>query len=249
MAQTIGAVQTPHIEHGMLIDLVLPNPDWNPELPEGPGNYRNNYYYISNCYTNVSYNGHNYIALAGFLDITEVQTELQGTNNEISLSLSAIPESYIEMFLATSVKGGSIRIYRVFFDSETQLIKTVDGVEQVFLRFDGVISNFAVQEDTGITEVSGGEVTHTISVQASSILGVLEFRYSGRRTNETSYQATDGSLQDQRFANQYYYYPVPENRYQASLESYITTAIKTDPSMRRIPLLKAASFDFGKDPT
>lgn len=248
MAQTIQAVTSPHIEHGMLLDLILPNPDWDSELPEGPSNLRNITYYISNCYTNVVYNGRTYVALAGFLDISDLQGDLQNTNNEMSISLSAIPSAYIEAIIGEPIKGGTIRIYRVFFDSETQLIKQVSGIDQVFMRFDGIITNFAVQEDTGITDLAGGDVTHTITVTCSSVLGVLENRYSGRRTNTTSYQSTDGTTADLRFTNFYYYYPNATDRTIASLEKNITTAIKVDPSMDRVVALKNASFDFGKDP-
>jgi hypothetical protein len=241
MAQTIAAVQAPHIEHGVLIDLELYNPQFNPDQVESPSNIRTLTYNISNCYTAITYNGKTYQALAGFIDITQIQGDLQNTNNEISLSLSAIPSAYIESVIGYPIKGGNIRIYRVFFDSDTQLVKQVSGQTQVFLRFAGIINNFAVQEDVGTSDLSGGDVTHTITITCSSILGVLENRVTGRRTNETSYQTTENT-----FTNFYYYHPNATDRTVESLETYITTAIKTDPSMSRVVALKNASFDFGK---
>ncbi len=209
MAQTIAAVDSPAIEHGVLIDLTLPDATTGAATT----------YRISNCYTNVVYNGNTYTALGGFLQVTDIQGDLQNTNNEISLGLSAIPAEYIEAILKQEIKGGSLRIYRAFFDSATQQIRNIGGVDQIFLRFDGYINNYAIQED--VASYQSADVTHTITVTASSILGVLEGRVSGRRTNEQSYQKVYG-------------------------ETFITGAITTDPSMSRIVALKAASFDFGR---
>ena len=204
MAQTITAVQSAGIEHGVLIDLTLPDPITNDAV----------LYRISNCYTNVTHNGNTYTALGGFLNVSDIQGDLQKTANDITLSLSAIPAEYIEAIMKQEIKGGTLRIYRAFFDSATQTVIP----NQVFLRFDGYITNYAIQED-----VNPEAVTHTITVTASSILGILEQRVSGRRTNESSYQ-----------------------RYFA--EQNITHNIETDPSMSRVVTLKAASFDFGKKP-
>ncbi len=218
MAQTIAAVSNPGIEHGVLIDLSLPDPTTGFAT----------LYRISNCYTSVVYNGNTYTALGGFLDVTDIQGDLQLTNNEITLGLSAIPADYIEAILQKEIKGGTIRIYRVFFDTATQQVQTIGGVQQVFLRFDGIINNYAVQED--VASYQTADVTHTITVTASSILAVLENRRSGRRTNEQSYRT---------------YYP----------EQFITTDIDnpdgvpnvpSDKSMSRVVALRAASFDFGK---
>lgn len=206
MAQTITAVQQPGVEHGVLIDLTLPDPTTGAAT----------IYRISNCYTNVTHNGNTYTALGGFLNVSDIQGDLQKTANDITLSLSAIPPDYIEAIMKQEIKGGTLRIYRAFFDSQTQIVIP----NQVFLRFDGYITNYAIQEEVDGQEAS---VTHTITVTASSILGILEHRVSGRRTNESSYQRVFS-------------------------EQYITGAIATDPSMSRIVTLKAASFDFGKKP-
>lgn len=284
MTQAIGAVNGPHIEHGILIDLVIPtsvyiegasgngsiitftytDPGFVPfEVGDtitvsgvNPSGYDGTYFvlsatatqctvsglttstyvdggiargrdrkwYISNCYNPVTYNGKEYKALGGFLEISNIQQDLITTNNEISVSLSAIPPEYIENIIGQQIKGGAIRIYRVFFDPDNKTIKTIGGVRQIFQRFVGIITNWGVNED--IQEGSSGhniEITYTIAIQCSSVLGVLENRVTGRRTNNNNYQN---------------YYP----------EKYITSAITTDLSFSRIEQLKAASFDFGKPP-
>lgn len=218
MAQDIQAVDLPHVEHGILVELGLPDPDTGvPTL-----------YRLSNNYTDVVYDGHTFSAVGGLLQVTDIQGDLQSTNYEMSLGLSAILPEYIEIIMGQEIKGGTIKVYRVFYDSETQLIKNINGTDQIFLRFNGIISNYAIQED--IQKGYMPEVSYSITVTASSILAVLENRMSGRRTNVDSYRK---------------YYN----------EQYITTNIDNpegnalapaDYSMSSVVALKAASFDFGK---
>lgn len=168
MTTTIDAVDTSRsIEHGVLIDLTLDSTT----------------YYISNCWKAITYNGNTYQALAGFLNVSEIQSNISNANDELQVSLSAIPANYIAATVGTQIKGGEINIYRVFFDYRTQEVIT----GEIYKRFAGIISNFAVQEDIN-TLASIPEVNHTITITASSIMGVLENMVSGRRTNKDDYQ-------------------------------------------------------------
>jgi hypothetical protein len=164
--KTMNAVNSTRIEYGVLIDLTLNNIEYN----------------ISNCAANVSYNNKTYTALAGFLDISEIQSNLANATDEIQVSLSAIPSNYLAATLDTQIKGGHIAIYRAFFDYNTQAILT----GQIHKRFEGIVSNYSVQENLEVNG-QGGDVTHTITIIASSIMGVLENRISGRRTNKQDF--------------------------------------------------------------
>jgi hypothetical protein len=172
MTTTITAVDNElSIEHGVLIDLTLDGTT----------------HYISNCYKPIVYdNGtgnHTYEALAGFLSVSDIQSNLSNANDEIQVSLSAIPPEYIAATLGTQIKGGELNIYRAFFDYRTQEIIT----GEIYRRFTGVISNFSVQEDVD-TANAEPSINHTITIIASSIMGVLENKVSGRRTNKQDYQ-------------------------------------------------------------
>ena len=170
-------------------------------------------YYISNCYKAVSHNGKAYQALAGFLQISEIQNNISNANDEVQVSLSAIPPTYIAAVLGTQIKGGEINIYRAFFDYNTQEVIT----NAVYKRFTGVVSNFSVQEDVDIS-YQEPTATHTITLIASSIMGVLENKVSGRRTNKQDFQIVYAELNNSA----------------------------TDPSMNRVEALFNSSFDFGK---
>lgn len=204
MSTNIPAVDTERsIEHGVLIDLTLIDPTTNLPIT----------YYISNCWKSISYGGNTYQALAGFLTVSEIQSNISNANDEIQVSLSAIPPGYIASVVGTQIKGGEVNIYRAFFDYKTQEVIT----GEIYKRFTGIISNFAVQEDIN-TLASIPEVNHTITITASSIMGVLENMVSGRRTNKEDYQIVWPELNNSA----------------------------TDPSMNRVEALFNSSFDFGK---
>jgi hypothetical protein len=168
MTTTISAVDTERsIEHGVLIDLTLDGTT----------------YYISNCYKDVVHNGNTYQALAGFLSVSEIQSNISNANDEIQVSLSAIPPTYIAAVLGEPIKGGELNIYRAFFDYTTQEVIT----GEIYRRFTGIISNYSVQEDLDVSNQEPS-VNHTITIIASSIMGVLENKYTGRRTNRQDYQ-------------------------------------------------------------
>jgi hypothetical protein len=187
------------ITHGVLIDLTL----------------NGTTYYISNCSTELVYNGNTYQALAGFLTVSEIQNNITNNNEELQIGLSAIPSVYISAILGQPIKGGQIVLYRVFFNNTTNILTNV------YRRFSGIINNFAVQEDIDAANATPTS-THTITVIASNIMGILENKFSGRRTNKQDYQIN--------------YSP----------ELFFTSGITTDPSMDRVEALFNASFDFGR---
>jgi hypothetical protein len=202
MTTTITQVDGNNIEHGVLIDLTLDSTT----------------YYISNCYKEVVYDGNTYQALAGFLTVSEIQSNISNANDEVQVSLSAIPPIYIEKTLGEQIKGGEINIYRAFFDYTTQeVLKDGSGNPKVYRRFTGIISNYSVQEDINVTAQTP-EVNHTITIIASSIMGVLENKVSGRRTNQDDYQIVWPELGNS----------------------------SSDKSMDRVDTLFNQSFDFGK---
>jgi uncharacterized membrane protein YgcG len=161
MARTIAPVQEDHIKHAMFIDLTLGGTT----------------YYISSAYKPITYNSNTYTELGAFLQLGEIQEDIKTTNGDIGLRLNGIPSDndYISLILGSPVKGGEVVVYRGFFNDDL----TLDSAN-VFQRFKGVITNFAIEEDVDILE---GIRTNSVSVSCSSIVTVLENKTSGQRTS------------------------------------------------------------------
>jgi len=161
MATTITPVQQDHISSCILIDLTLDNTT----------------YYISSAYKPVTYNTNTYTELGSFLNISDFQEDIRTTNGDISVTLSGIPseQNYLSLILTTPVKGGNITVYRGFYDTTTHELDT----SEVYPRFSGVITNFAIQEEF----TPGSELTNSVTVTCASLNTILENKVNGQRTN------------------------------------------------------------------
>lgn len=170
MTTNIPALQQSSLKHCMLVDITV----------------NSTTYYISNAYSPISYQGNSYTQLGHFLGIGEIQDDLKITNNQITLNISGIPPddgspNYLGVVLNSNIKGSKIRIYRAFFDSNNGFYRA----DQVYLRFDGYISNFSLNESWN---QDSKQTANNISVQCSSVHAIMEKKYTGRRTNDQDQQ-------------------------------------------------------------
>lgn len=204
--QNITPLQGTHVNHALLLELEISN---NVGVKTT--------YYFSNAYKAIVYNSNTYQPMATFLSIGNIQSDITGTNDEISIALSGIDPTLIAFVLDDTqyrIKGSPIRMRRAFFDEATHELLA----NQVYLRYSGYVTNYGISEEY---DADQGTATNTITVTCASVHSILENRTSGRRTNPKDYQV------------QY-------------AETYITSAITTDPSMNLVPSLHNSSFDFGK---
>jgi len=166
-----------------------------------------------------------YAAAGGFLSISEVQNTLETTNSEISVQLSAINPAYVTAILGSPIKGGEIKIKRVFFDLFNGQVDVVDDVQQIYTRFNGFVTNFSLSET--IPQSRDESISYVITVMCSSIVGVIQNRLSGRRTNNNLYR---DDYEELVFSD----------------SGYTAEHIAKDSTFNRIETLVNASFDFGK---
>lgn len=177
MTTTITAVSTAtSINHGLLIKLTVDGTE----------------YRLANTYSPVTYNSQTYQALGHFISMGELQDDLRATNNQLSLTLSGIPSevegepNYISLMLTQPIKGSRIQIYRAFFDQDGTLLSG-----QVYQRFSGYVSNYSLAEGNGQFE---DDATNAITINCSSVHGIIERQVSGRRTNPTDFTSADKGM-------------------------------------------------------
>jgi hypothetical protein len=158
-------------------------------------------YTIANTYGPITYNGITYVGLGHFLGMNEIQDDLKATTAQLQISLSGIPKdpgeaglgsysSYVSLILNTPLKGSRIRIYRVFFNTETRELLS----SSVSLRFNGYVSNFTI---TDASDIQSRTETYTCVLSLTNILGIIDRKIVGRRTNTTDqkyYYPTDTGM-------------------------------------------------------
>lgn len=119
-----------------------------------------------------------YLGLGRLLSITSSSSEIKATNNDLTITLSGIPNDSIGEILNSKIKGSSVEIYRGFFDASTGIVLNISG--NPMSRYTGIINNFGLSEDyDSISRTS----TNTITLMCSSFIDILGNTTKGRRTN------------------------------------------------------------------
>ena len=139
-----------------------------------------------------SLNSIDYYGLGKLLSITETVSEIKGSSNEVSISISGIPNTSIAEIVNSRIKGSKVAIYRSVFDVATHQPLSISGNPAG--RFFGIVNNYSLSEDYDIDTRTS---TNTITFVCSGILDVLASTLKGRRTNpqdQRSLYSTDASM-------------------------------------------------------
>lgn len=136
--------------------------------------------------------GESYTGLGKLLGITASQSELRVTTNDVTITLSGIPNSSLEEIMASRLKGSAVKIYRGIFNSVTGALLSISG--NPIGRFNGYITNFNLSEEY---DYDSKNASNTIVINCSSTVNILERRVAGRKTNSDSmryFYSTDVSM-------------------------------------------------------
>lgn len=133
-------------------------------------------YTFSSAYNYETIDGVQYTPLGGLLQVGSQNRDIKVTSGDTMISLSGIGSQNIQLVLDTKIRGSEIEISRGFYNANGVLGNT-------YLRFTGIITSYAVQEDR-----QEREDNYTVVVSASSYKTVLSNRIAGRKTNEESWK-------------------------------------------------------------
>ena len=125
---------------------------------------------------NISYT---YLPMGILLGISEFNNELSPSGSDVTISLSAIDQSFVASMMDYKLKGSAVTIRRAFFNATTGVALNTPGNPSV--RFKGVIANYSFNDE--FNQFSNTATT-TVSVSCSSIVKVLEQKIVGQRTND-----------------------------------------------------------------
>ena len=132
-------------------------------------------YFLSDAYIPVTYDSNTYTPTGSFLAFSDIVETNEANIETISISLSGVDTTYINLFLTGGYLDRTVQIYKAFLDSNDAL------VSDPLLIFDGRLNNPVIKED-----VDAG--TSTIAVQASSLFVDFD-RINTRFTNNESQQS------------------------------------------------------------
>jgi hypothetical protein len=167
MTTTMAALAAPSINHAEFVRLTMPDAT----------------YTFCNAAAPIVFNGVTWQGMGSFLGISEIQRDIKASSYDMRLMLTGIDPNNIAMILDSDIKGSTVEIWRGFLDSNNQIITT--PTNQFFKRYQGIISNFAINED--YNEQLRMRIATAVA-SCSSMRLVLQNRVSGMRTNSTNWQ-------------------------------------------------------------
>lgn len=125
--------------------------------------------------------GEIYTGLGRLLAVTSTNSELRVTGNEVTITLSGIPNSSIAEIVNSKIKGSGVKIYRVLFDGTNGSYLNIS--HNPVGRFNGYVNNYSLQEDY---DIDARTSTNTLVLTCSSVVDVLGNKIAGRKTNPSS---------------------------------------------------------------
>jgi len=177
MSTTMAALNSSSIRYAEFVQLVTPT-------------YTDN---LTNAASNVTVNGITFDGMGSYLGVTTIQQDMKATSTDVKLSISGLVPENINIVLGANIKGSPIKIWRGFLDSDNQIL-TIGGVQQFFLRYQGIVNNIAINETF---DSNKRERTATCIISSASMRLVLDSRVAGIKTNPSSWRAvypTDTSM-------------------------------------------------------
>lgn len=118
------------------------------------------------------------------LAISEFNNELAPSKNDVTISLSAIDQTFVAAMMSYAIKGSPVVIRRAFFNPTTGKMLSIAGNPSK--RFTGVIANYSFSDQLNPMT---GESTTTVSVSCSNIISVLEQKVAGQKTSSNQRRA------------------------------------------------------------
>lgn len=133
---------------------------------------------LSDYPTAITISGENYTGLGQLLSITESSMDIRATPFEVSVAISGIPTSNINLVLNNKIKGSDVQVLRGIFNPNTLQLLAIAGNPAG--RFNGIVNNYQISETYQQGSKDG---TCTVTLVCASTIGVLERKISGRATN------------------------------------------------------------------
>ena len=185
---TINLTSYSAIESGLFVKIVC---DYY-KATFATASFSSQTFYFSDMMRDVTISGNLYTGVGRLLGVTTTSSELKVSNQEVTITLSGIPNSALEEIQASRFKGSNIELRRGIFNADTGAFLSI--TDNPMLRFKGIITNLSINEEYSIEDRTA---SNTITLACASVIDIMSAKVSGRKTNPESqkyYYSTDVSM-------------------------------------------------------
>lgn len=137
-----------------------------------------------NAASDITVNGTTFTGMANYLGISDIQRDIKSSAVDLKISLNGVDPNIAALVLSADIKGSLIEVWRGFLDSNNQ-IETIDGTQQYFKRYQGIINNLSINETF---DQNKRIRIATCTVSCSSMRTVLDNRVAGIKTNPNNWK-------------------------------------------------------------
>lgn len=137
-----------------------------------------------NAASDITVNGNVFTGMSSYMGISQIQQDIKASSVDLTLSLVGIDSDNVAIVLSSNIKGSTIEVWRGFLDDNNQ-IETIDGTQQFFKRYQGIINNIAINEEFN-TQLRTRIATCTLS--CASMRLILDNRVAGIKTNPQNWK-------------------------------------------------------------
>jgi len=140
--------------------------------------------------------GETYDTLGDLMSISTSTNDLTPTGDEVTITITGIPNSRLTEVINTRIKGSNVTISRGFFNSVTGEPVAIPGNagSNIVGKFIGRVVNVLINEEY---DSDGRSSSITIQFVCASVVALLENKIAARRTNDQSnksFYPTDTSM-------------------------------------------------------
>jgi len=132
---------------------------------------------FSNFYKPYTIAGQSYASLGSLMSVGDTVSELRLSDQELTITLSGILSSNINSVLSYKMKGSPVMVRRGLFNANTGV-----AIVEPIGKFIGLVNNFSLNEEYNVVDKNSSV---SVVLTCASIVGLLQTKVAGRRTNPT----------------------------------------------------------------
>lgn len=138
---------------------------------------------FSDAMYDIEYDSATYTGLGRLLSVSATSSELRTSSNQVTVTISGIPNSSTREIIESEFKTANIRIWRAFFAQTGEWIDDSTLPTNPVGKFKGFVNSISYFEDW---DSQARVAANTIQFDCQSYIDILAKKTAGRQTNPRS---------------------------------------------------------------